>query len=111
MGQVVSNNISPSTGNRTGYKVLTPSFGRNTLFAHEDSPVAQRAAFALHNLWATPFKNPNDPRVNRLVNTQTLSRGQLSAPSSASRTATSIACLPILPAPSSSIIASPVPSL
>ena len=44
MGQVVSNNINPSTGNPTGYKVLTPSFGRNTLFAHPDSPVAQRAA-------------------------------------------------------------------
>ena len=58
--QVVSNNINPSTGNVTGYKVLTPSFGRNTLFAHEDSPVAQRAAFALCNLWATPFAENED---------------------------------------------------
>ena len=58
--QVVSNKLNASTGNVTGYKVLTPSFGRNTLFAHEDSPVAQRAAFALCNLWATPFAENED---------------------------------------------------
>ena len=49
--------VNPKSKNKWGvpvaYKLLPAA--SPTLFAQQGSQVAQRAAFASHNLWATPF--------------------------------------------------------
>ena len=50
---VVNPNISNALGQPVGYKLIP---GSNVLpFAHEDSPIVQRAGFMTRHLWVTPF--------------------------------------------------------
>ncbi len=48
-------------GQPTAYKLI-PTMATPTLFAHETSNVAQRAGFARHNLWVTPY-SPHERRA------------------------------------------------
>ncbi len=48
-------------GQPTAYK-LVPTMSTPTLLAHPDSSVGQRAAFAQHNLWVTPYA-PDERRA------------------------------------------------
>jgi len=50
---VINPNIANALGQPVGYR-LVPG-GNVVPFAHEDSPVTQRAAFATRHLWVTPF--------------------------------------------------------
>lgn len=53
--KVINSNKRNSLGLPSGYKFIpgnTP-----VLLQQHDSPVAQRASFSKHNLWATPFKD------------------------------------------------------
>jgi len=50
--------VNPSSLNRLGQPVgyrLVPTMATPVMFAHPDSPVGRRAAFAQHNLWVTPY--------------------------------------------------------
>jgi primary-amine oxidase len=48
-------------GQATAYKLI-PTMATPTLFAHETSNVGQRAGFARHNLWVTPY-SPHERRA------------------------------------------------
>ena len=51
--------VNPTSTNRLGAPVayrLMPTTSTPTLLAQEDSSVAQRAGFACHNLWVTPYQ-------------------------------------------------------
>jgi primary-amine oxidase len=48
-------------GQPTAYKLI-PTMATPAMFAHADSPVGKRAAFARHNLWVTPYA-PDERRA------------------------------------------------
>jgi primary-amine oxidase len=54
-------NVRNGLGQPTSYK-LVPTMSTPTMFAHPDSPIGKRAAFALHNLWVTPY-SPHERRA------------------------------------------------
>ncbi len=57
--------VNPQTrnglGQSTAYKLI-PTMSTPTLLAHPDSSVGQRAGFAQHNLWVTPYQ-PDERRA------------------------------------------------
>jgi primary-amine oxidase len=57
--------VNPSSTNAldqpVGYK-LVPTMSTPTLLAHPESSVGQRAGFACHNLWVTPYA-PDERRA------------------------------------------------
>ncbi|HWF17422.1 MAG TPA: primary-amine oxidase [Acidimicrobiales bacterium] len=57
--RIANRSMRNGVGEPTSYKLLPAS--TPTLLAHPDSTVGQRAAFASHNLWVTPF----DPEERR----------------------------------------------
>src|SRR4051794_37904031 len=59
--QIVNPTVRNGLGQRTSYKLL-PTMTTPTMFAHPDSPVGKRAAFAQHNLWVTPY-SPHERRA------------------------------------------------
>ncbi len=53
--KIVNPNKLNKVGSPTSYKIL---YGNTpTLLSNPDSPPGKRAAFAKHNIWATPFQN------------------------------------------------------
>jgi primary-amine oxidase len=57
--------VNPSSTNRLGQPVgykLVPTMSTPTMLASEESSVAQRAGFARHNLWVTPYQ-PSERRA------------------------------------------------
>jgi primary-amine oxidase len=52
--QITNPDVLNAHGLPVAYKLL-PSMSTPTLLAHPDSSVGQRAGFARHNLWATPY--------------------------------------------------------
>ncbi len=53
--KIVNPSVTNALGQPTAYK-LTPMMSTPTLLAHPDSSVGQRAGFAQHNLWVTPYR-------------------------------------------------------
>ena len=58
--RVTNPNVRNGLGQPVGYR-LVPTMSTPTLLARPESSVAQRAGFAQHNLWATPY----DPAERR----------------------------------------------
>jgi primary-amine oxidase len=59
--RIVNPNVRNGLGQPTSYK-LVPTMTTPTMFAHPQSPVGKRAAFAQHNLWVTPY-SPHERRA------------------------------------------------
>ena len=59
--QIVNPDVRNGLGQPVGYK-LVPTMSTPTLLAHPDSRVGQRAGFARHNLWVTPYA-PDERRA------------------------------------------------
>jgi len=59
--RVVNPNARNGLGQPTAYK-LVPTMSTPTMFAHADSPIGRRAAFAQHNLWVTQY-SPHERRA------------------------------------------------
>ena len=59
--QVVNPSSTNSLDQPVGYK-LVPTMSTPTLLAHPESSVGQRAGFAGHNLWVTPYE-PDERRA------------------------------------------------
>jgi primary-amine oxidase len=59
--RIANPNVRNSWGAPTAYKLI-PTMTTPTLFAHPESPVGKRAAFAQHNLWVTPY-SPHERRA------------------------------------------------
>ncbi|MCZ6870165.1 MAG: primary-amine oxidase [Gammaproteobacteria bacterium] len=69
--KVVNHDQKNALGVPVAYKLLPGA--SPILFAHPDSVVAKRAAFARHNLWATPFEESEDSAAGPLT---AMHRGQ-----------------------------------
>ncbi len=54
--RVVNPDKRNHVGQPVGYK-LVPTMATPTLLAHPDSSIGQRAGFARHNLWVTPYRS------------------------------------------------------
>jgi primary-amine oxidase len=59
--RVMNESAHNALGQPTAYKLI-PTMSTPALLAHESSSVGQRAAFARHNLWVTPY-SPSERRA------------------------------------------------